>query len=167
MPENGGDHMRAMILLALVLAVWAPPGSAAPAGDHGVWRFVAGPSLVVPFPYARRPIRLPAPAQYGAYVDSGYDGVRLPPWRYDPDPSCVAPNCLPSYYRPVYPLPAVVGPLLPVAAVLKRLKGLDYQGFGPVARAGANYHIDALNRFGQPVRLIVNAGNGQIRTILP
>ncbi len=158
--------MRMMIWLALLLAVWAPPGwAAALAEDHGVWRFVAGPSLVVPFPYARRSIPPQAPVRYGAYVNSGYGG--LPPWRYDPDPSCVAPNCLPSYYRPVYPLPAVVGPLLPVAAVLERLKGLDYQGFEPVVLAGANYYIDALNRFGQPVRLVVNAGNGQIRKILP
>jgi hypothetical protein len=36
MPENGGNHMRAMILLALLLAVWAPSGSAALAGDHGI-----------------------------------------------------------------------------------------------------------------------------------
>jgi hypothetical protein len=159
--------MRMMILLALLLAVWASSRSAAPAEDHGVWRFVAGPSLVVPFPYARPPIHLPTPAQYGAYVNGGYDGARLPPWRYDPDPTCVAPYCLPSYYRPVYLLPPVVGPLLPVAAVLERLKGQDYQPFEPVFLAGANYYIDALNRFGQPVRLIVNAGNGQIRKILP
>jgi hypothetical protein len=159
--------MRMMILLALLLAVWAAPRSAAPAEDHGVWRFVAGPSLVVPFPHARAPIQPQTPVQYGTYLGGRYDGVRLPPWRYDPDPSCVAPYCLPSYYRPVYPQPPVVGPLLPVAAVLERLKGLDYRGFEPVVLAGANYYIDALNRFGQPVRLIVNAGNGQIRAILP
>ena len=65
------------------------------------------------------------------------------------------------------PRPAPTVGLLPVAAVLARLKQLDYSAFGPIALAGANYSIDALNQYGKPVRLIVNAGTGQIRRILP
>jgi hypothetical protein len=55
---------------------------------------------------------------------------------------------------------------LPLAAVLERLAAQEYSGFSSAVVEGANYNIIARNRNGQSVRLIVNAGNGQIRRIL-
>jgi hypothetical protein len=50
---------------------------------------------------------------------------------------------------------------VPLEAVLERLEHQDYHSFGNVFLAGV-----ARNRYGRAVRLIVNAGNGQIRRII-
>ena len=57
----------------------------------------------------------------------------------------------------------VVADPLPVAVVLERLRHLDYDSFTAVLLSGANYEIDARNRYGRPVRLFVSAGTGLLR----
>jgi hypothetical protein len=86
------------------------------------------------------------------------------PWHYHPQGPCPPPWCLPSYHRHrgVLADPRAV----PLEAVLERLKHQDYHSFGNVFLVGANYNIVARNRYGRAVRLIVNAGNGQIRRII-
>jgi hypothetical protein len=167
--------MRKTVLLAALLIGLARPDLGA-AERHGAWAFVAGPSEIVPFPYARVPhlppyAPWPVPAEsfeHGVVSIDLYRGRRRGPaaWRYDPDPYCVAPYCLPSYYRPVFPRPRYLRPVLPLAVVLERLKRLDYEGYGVVALDGPDYQINAVNRYGQPVLLTVNAGNGQIRRLV-
>ena len=165
--------MRARTLLAvLAVLVTAQP---LVADDHGLWQLPTRPSRVVPFPYVASVVNGGVEVYYPGYpaaqFDGGYASVwpqpLVAPWRYAPDPYCQPPVCLPSYWRPIFPRPAPPVGLLPVAAVLLRLKQLDFYAFGPIALAGANYSIDALNQYGKPVRLIVNAGTGQIRRILP
>jgi len=162
---------KTFLMAALLIAVTRPePGAALAADRHGVWEFVAGPSRTVPFPYARK-AHLPPRFTHGALaIDLDRDTRRGPAtWRYDPDPYCVSPWCLPSYYRPVFPRPRVVRSVLPLAVVLERLKHLEYEGYGVVVLDGPDYQIAAVDRYGRPVHLTVNAGNGQVRrlAILP
>ncbi len=123
----------------------------------------------MPFPY----LQVGGARQVGAAGVPVVAGVnhdlarrRPAPWRYDPDPSCIAPRCLPSYWRPVYPPLPPAGPRLPVAAVVERLAKLDYRAYA-VTLAGPNYWIEALDRFDRALLLIVNARNGMIRRTLP
>jgi hypothetical protein len=118
--------------------------------------------------------------------DPGYDGRFVPPdqpavgfgyyrpgqwwrraatpWSYPPYAACAPGWCLPPYAS-YWGFLAAPG-LLPLAAVLERLAAQEYSGFSSAVVEGANYNIIARNRNGQSVRLIVNAGNGQIRRIL-
>ena len=93
--------------------------------------------------------------------------LRMTPWHYHPQFSCPPPYCLPSYHR--HRLAAVSRRPLPLGLILQRLKSHDYHSFGGVLLDGSQYWIDALSRYGQPVRLNVNAATGQIRglVILP
>lgn len=93
--------------------------------------------------------------------------LRMTPWHYHPEVYCPPPYCLPSYHR--HRLPAVSRRPLPLGLILQRLKRHDYHSFGGVLLDGSQYWIDALSRYGQPVRLSVNAATGQIRglVILP
>ena len=86
------------------------------------------------------------------------------PWHYHPQWPCLPPWCLPAYHRHRAFFPAFR--VVPLEAVLERLERLDYHSFGWVSLNGPNYSIEARNRDGRVVRLIVNAGNGQIRRIL-
>ncbi len=97
-----------------------------------------------------------------------HDWTGETPWHYHLGPEdCPPPYCLPSYHRHrewhVWPRP------LPIAVVLQRLRHLDYDGFTTVLLDGANYQIDARNRYGHPVRLFVSATTGLLRQqiILP
>lgn len=157
-------------VLAMLVA-----GQSVHAQEHGAWQFATRPSHVLPFPYIPSVVNAGVEVYYPDYPAAQFDrayGSPWPypvvaPWRYQPDPYCQPPTCLPSYYRPIFPrLPPSVG-LLPVEAVLDRLKQLDYSAFRAISLAGPNYSIVALNQYGKPVRLIVNAGTGQIRRILP
>lgn len=158
------------LLVALTVLVAAPPLHA---DDHGLWMFATGPSRMVPFPYVPSVVNGGVEVYYPDYAMAQFDAravwprPRVAPWRYAPDPYCQPPVCLPSYWRPIFPWPDPPVPLLPVAAVLDRLKQLDYSSFGPIYLVGIDYSIVALNQHGKPVRLIVNGGNGQIRRILP
>ena len=90
------------------------------------------------------------------------------PWHYHLGPEdCPPPYCLPSYHR--HRERVVIAHPLPIAVVLQRLRHLDYDGFTTVFLDGANYQIDARNRYGRPVRLFVSAGTGLLRQqiILP
>lgn len=158
--------MRGWLTWAL-LALWATGGPAV-AEEHGRFGFVARPSAILPFPYvyAGEPrgvnVGVPRHAPGAGYAR----GRRPAPWRYVPDPQCVAPQCLPSYWRPVYPPEPYYGPVLPLAAVVERLARLDYRAYAAVL-VGPNYQIDALDRFGSATLLIVNAKTGIIRRTLP
>ena len=158
--------MRITILLVALFATLTATAPAVVANDQGAWRFATRTFRAAPFPYVRGGV-----VQQSHHVGRRYGrrGRRLyvAPWRYDPDPHCVAPQCLPSYYRPVFPRINRVYPTLPLATVLDRLKRLNYEEFGSVVLAGPNYDIEALNRHGRVVRLIVNAKTGQIRRTLP
>lgn len=161
--------MHIAIVLAVVLGALGALPSASDAGERGAWRFEARPYRVLPFPYVPYAVapsgNVPAPL----VVVPSHRGPwrRGPfPWRYHPDPHCLPPYCLPSYFRPVFPPPRTILHPLPVAAVLQRLKRLDYVASGPVVLQGANYRIEAVNRHGQVVLLIVNAGTGQIRKLV-
>lgn len=137
---------RPILLVALLIGLCAPAMSAA---AHQPRPDPAGPAL------ADVGI-LPGPDHPGSW--------RLTPWHYHPYQDCPPPWCLPSYHRHrgVLADPRA----LPLVAVLERLKGQDFDGFSSALLEGANYNIIARNRYGQAVRLIVNAGNGQIRRIL-
>ena len=90
--------------------------------------------------------------------------LRTTPWHYHPQVHCPPPYCLPSYHR--HRLRVAVSRPLPLVIVLQRLKRHDYYGFGGVLLDGSQYWIDAFNRYGQPVRLDVNAATGQIRRLV-
>lgn len=158
--------MRITILLLALLATSSVSAPVVAADEHGSWRFATRTHRVAPFPYVRGDV---VQQPYHGGRRYGRRGRRLvvAPWRYDPDPYCVAPYCLPSYYRPVFPRINRVYPTLPVASVLERLKRMNYDDFGQVVLVGPNYDIEALNRHGRVVRLIVNAKTGQIRRTLP
>lgn len=170
--------MSVRTLLALLIALVVTPPLYA--DDHGAWQFATRPSRVVPFPYVpaaapsvvKAGVEVYYPVYPAAQFDGAYDGPWpypvVAPWRYQPDPYCVPPTCLPSYWRPIFPRPFVAPPagFLPLAAVIGRLKQLDYRAYAVVGLVGANYRIDALNQFDQPVRLIVDAGTGLIRKII-
>ncbi len=158
--------MRITILLVALLAILVATDPAAVATDHGSWRFATRTYRVAPFPYVRGGV-VQRPYHSGHRYGRRHRRLVVAPWRYDPDPYCVAPYCLPSYYRPVFPRIDRVYPTLPVASVLERLKRLNYDDFGQVVLVGPNYDIEALNRHGRVVRLIVNAKTGQIRRTLP
>jgi hypothetical protein len=161
--------IRNLLVVLIVLVATQPLR----ADDHGSWQFATRPSRVVPFPYVsvvNDGVEVYYPDYAEAQFDRGYGSRWRPvvaPWRYAPDPYCQPPACLPSYYRPIFPRSRPQVGLLSVAAVLARLKRLDYSAFGAISLAGANYSIDALNQHGNPVRLIVNGDTGQIRRILP
>lgn len=147
--------MQRPLLLALLLAGLI--GLAAPAQAHG--RHGHGQDYVV---------RAwgPAPLVLG-HRHATSRALRMTPWHYHPEVYCPPPYCLPSYHR--HRLPAVSRRPLPLRLVLERLKRHDYHSFGGVLSDGSQYWIDALSRYGQPVRLNVNAATGQIRglVILP
>jgi len=164
------------LLTALIVLVTTQPLLA---DDHGAWQFATRPSRVVPFPYVPASAPSVVKAGVGVYYPDAtaapLDRVAGPwpypvvaPWRYQPDPYCVPPTCLPSYWRPIFPRRFVAPPagFLPLAAVIDRLKQLDYRAYAVVGLVGANYRIDALNQFDRPVRLIVDAGTGLIRKII-
>ena len=92
---------------------------------------------------------------------TGTAGCRRRPGTGTPGRTCSPPYCLPSYHR--HRLRVVVADPLPVAVVLERLRHLDYDSFTAVLLSGANYEIDARNRYGRPVRLFVSAGTGLLR----
>ena len=161
--------MPQSLLLALLLA--GAIGLAVPAQAHG-WRghyaHRVGPSAQVP------------PWQDGYWQDDSRSAppvlghhhatpraLRMTPWHYHPEVPRLPPYCLPSYHR--HRLPAVSRRPLPLGLILERLKRHDYHSFGGVLLDGSQYWIDALSRYGQPVRLGVNAATGQIRglVILP
>ena len=152
--------MRVAILSVALLAIMATTVPAVVAKDRDAWRFATRTFRVAPFPYVRGDV-------VHRRFSRRHRRLYVAPWRYDPDPYCVPPSCLPSYYRPVFPRINRVYPTLPLATVLDRLKRLNYEGFGEVVLVGPNYDIEALNRHGRVVRLIVNAKTGQIRRTLP
>lgn len=159
---------RHLALAALALILAASPGAGAE--PHGRWSFAGQPHRIAPFPYVVTPSAREARLATPAIAAGGGPGParqgRPAAWRYDPDPSCVAPQCLPSYWRPVYPPEPRPGLLLPLAAVVERLKRLDYTAYGATLD-GANYWIDAIDRHGRAMRLVVDAGTGMIRRTLP
>lgn len=155
--------MRITILVPILAALALLPPLAV-ADDHGVWQFEARPYRVLPFPYVPRTSE--AQVTVGPTFDGTPAWARPLPWRYQPDPGCRPPYCLPSYYRPVYPRPPGVAQPVPLAAILKRLQRLDYAAYGQVAVRGGNYQIEALDRHGQPVVVIVGAKTGQVRRVV-
>jgi hypothetical protein len=119
-------------------------------------------------PHAMAPVEPPdlmadlVPAGRGVVLGHRHDWRHETPWHYHPAPyDCPQPYCLPSYHR--HRERVVLAHPLPVAVVLKRLAHLDYGGFTAVLLDGANYQIDARNRYGRAVRLVVSAGTGLVR----
>jgi hypothetical protein len=163
--------MRIAVLAFTLLAAaaWAAP----PTEAHescGAWQSSGGCSLpqVVGSDDAPDLMAGIAPGGQGVVLGHRHDWLRETPWHYHPGPyDCPPPYCLPSYHRHVERV--VVARPLPVAVVLERLRHLDYDGFTAVLLDGANYQIDAHNRYGRPVRLFVSAGTGLLRqqVVLP
>jgi len=55
---------------------------------------------------------------------------------------------------------------MPLELILQRLASLEYYAFDGFMLDGPDYWIGAWNRYGQLVRLVVNAANGQIRRLV-
>jgi hypothetical protein len=148
------EVLGAALLVAAMLV--APPATA-----QEVCSVTAGGLCIVPF--AQEPAVQPAlPGEHGIVLDHWHDWLQESPWHYHPGPyNCPPPYCLPSYHR--HRLRFVLTNPLPVPVVLERLRQLEYDGFTTIVLDGSNYLIDARNRYGRPVRLLVNATTGLLR----
>ena len=105
---------------------------------------MAKPSRAVPFPYVASVVNGGVEVYYPGYPAAQFDGGYASVW---PQPLVAPWRYAPDpYCQPPVCLPSY---------------------WRPITLAGANYSIDASNQHGKPVRLIVNAGTGQIRRILP
>jgi hypothetical protein len=147
----------------LVAAVLVAPSAKA----QDVCGARSGGLCIVPF--AEEPAVQPAlPGEHGIVLDHWHDWLQESPWHYHPGPyDCPPPYCLPSYHR--HRLRVVLANPLPVPVVLERLRSLEYDGFTTIVLDGSNYLIDARNRYGRPVRLLVSATTGLLRAqnVLP
>lgn len=149
--------MRRSVLLAALMIGLAGP--------------VVGAAAEQPSPHttARPDVRFGGPAwrPEGWRLDWAYGGPwwrRSAPWSFSTYDPCTRSWC-PQPYVSYWDLRAALR-AVPLPAVLERLRKQDFHDFSSAYLQGANYDIIARNRYGRPVRLIVNSGNGQIRRIL-
>lgn len=154
---------RSVLLAALMIGLAGPVVASAAEQPRQAGRHVQSN------PAAQPDVRFAGPAwrPEGWALGWTYGGPwwrRSAPWSFSSYDPCARSWCPPPYFS-YWDYRAALR-AVPLAAVLARLRKQDYHDFSSAFLQGANYDIIARNRYGQAVRLIVNAGNGQIRRIL-